>query len=432
MKIIPIGPSLVVLVGPSGSGKSTFCERHFNAREVVSSDAIREEFTGDKRRQDKNDVVFAEFHRRIAVKIQAGQRVVADATHLRDKDRRATAEVGLVLNVPVTYVVIDRPVEQKLHTGGWRLDVRMKGGIGLIEAHSETFKANENKILAGDNIKGVQVVDTRIDNFEVAQPMARDGAVTALASRGFKNVRVIGDVHGNVEGFDQATDASSDTFFLFLGDLLDYDPRGIHVVCEVVSMMRQGHAINIRGNHEKKITNWVIGERGDGFRGRISHGNDATTNVVKAMSPSQRAKWEADFLALVEMSPDWIQLGEWLFTHGAVHPDMWDNSMFRAHKNSKLESFAMFGETTGEVVNGFPVRKYDWVDLIPAQHHAVVGHAILSVDDPVIKTGTLGGEAVFLDTGSSKDLDGAPGHLSWMDFSINHNQLVFQGFGRQQ
>ncbi len=443
MKIIPTGPSLVVLVGPSGAGKGTFTERNFEAREVVSTDTLRVELTGDMTRQDKNDEVYKEFYRRITAKIAAGQRVVADATHLRDKDRRATAELGIMLDVPVTYVVINRSVEAKLQTGGWRLGVYMKGGLGLIETHEQTFVANEKKILAGDNFpKGrVQVVDTRVDEFRVANamPRHRDLIMPWLDLHGYDGVRVIGDVHGNLDGFEKAVDVPDTTFLLFLGDLVDYDSRGIEVVRRLVALMRDGRATSLRGNHEKKIFNWIMGERGDGFRGTISHGNDATVNVVKAMSGADRAKWEQTFIAMVEMSPDWIQIGRWLFTHGAAHHTMWDNELFRSPKNSKIESFAMYGETSGKFSNGYPERLYNWIDKIPPRHRVVVGHAVLSVDEPVTKEGP-GGHAIFLDTGSSKDITfdngnvepARRGHLSWLDFNLDKGLgIIMKGGGRE-
>ena len=249
MKIIPAGASVVVMIGPSGAGKSTFIEKHFPAREVVSSDAIRIELTGDIRRQDKNDEVFEELRRRVQVKIGLGQRVVIDATHLRDKDRKNSAHLGLDLDVPVTYVVVNRSVVSKLQTGGWRLDVTMKGGLGLIEQHEQTFVANEKKILAGDGLTrfGLQVVDTRVDDFKVVNEMDRANASIWLASRGFDSVRVIGDVHGNVEGFEKSIDVGDSTFLLFLGDLLDYDSRGILVVERAVEMVRSGRALSLRG-----------------------------------------------------------------------------------------------------------------------------------------------------------------------------------------
>jgi protein phosphatase len=442
MKIIPTGASLVVLVGPSGAGKGTFTERHFEAREVVSTDALRVELTGDMARQDKNDEVYTEFYRRIAAKIAVGQRVVADATHLRDKDRRATAEIGIMMDVPVTYVVINRSVESKLQTGGWRLNVHMKGGLGLIETHEQTFVANEKKILAGDSFpKGrVLVVDTRVDEFRVANAIPRhhDLVMPWLELNGYNEVRVVADVHGNLDGFEKAIDVPDSTFLLFLGDLVDYDARGIDVVRRLVAMMRNGRATSIRGNHEKKIFNWIMGERGDGFRGTVSHGNDSTVNVVKAMSGAERAKWEQDFISMVEMSPDWIQIGRWLFTHGAAHHTMWDNELFRSPKNSKMESFSMYGETSGKFNNGYPERLYNWVDKIPPRNRVVVGHAVLSVDDPV-RMQRAGGVAIFLDTGSSKDItfdngnmEPTRGHLSWLDFTLDRGHgLLMKEYGRE-
>jgi hypothetical protein len=218
---------------------------------------------------------------------------------------------------------------------------------------------------------------------------------------------------------------------LFLGDLLDYDTRGLEVVELAFQMVQDGRAISLRGNHEKKITNWVIQERGAGFRGTVSHGNDYTTNMLKSMSAGKRAKWESKFLGLVDMSPDWIQLDKFMFAHAAVHHSMWDDMLFRASKNSKQESFAMYGETSGKFVDGFPEPLYNWVETIPPRHIAVVGHAVLSPDEPVMKQGK-GGKAIFLDTGSSKEVDGVQGHLSWMDLTIDvKGKVAFDAFGRE-
>jgi predicted kinase len=435
MKTIPIGASVVIMIGPSGSGKSTFIEKNFDAREVVSSDDLRIEFTGDIRRQDKNDLVFQELGRRVMTKLAAGQRVVIDATHLRDKDRKVSAEYGLSINVPVTYVVVNRSVEEKLKTGGWRLNVTTKNGDGLIEAHEQTFRANEKKILAADGLKGVQVVDTRTDRFNVATALSRDTPVKDLLNRGYNKVRVIGDVHGNVKGFEKAMDMSVDTFPLFLGDLLDYDAGGIEVVENVLDMVRNGDALSLRGNHEKKIARYVeVTRSGEEFKGTVSHGNDVTVNALAEMTPSRRDAWETKFLSLVDLSPDWVRLDQMLFVHGAAHPYMWDNNVFRSHRGSKSESLAMFGETNGKFEGGYPERTYNWIDRIPFESTVVVGHAILSFEHPVVKNGALGGTAVFLDTGSSKSDwdDGKKGFLSWADLDLTQMKDRTLVFGSEQ
>ena len=443
-KIVPVGKSLVVLVGPSGAGKSHLIGEHFQPREVVSSDALREELTGDPMRHDKDNDVWNEFRRRITAKINAGQRVVADATHLRNAERKQTVMVGKDLGVPVIYMVVNRPMNVKYNHGGWRNNVYKKGGRTLMEVHEDTFNANLKEILRGDGLADM-VIDTRSDKFEVAQMMTRDPHLfmPTLLDKGFEYVRVVGDVHGNVAGLEKALDGVDDrgvTFFLFLGDIVDYGSGTLRTADAVQALVRQGEALSLRGNHERKIFNFVVQERGDGFRGTITHGNDVTTGMLKAADPRFRNEWEERFISLVDLSPDWVQIGsDHLFVHAASHRRMWDNPVFRAARNSSLESNALYGQTTGETDpnTGFPERLYDWVDEVPAGKTVTVGHAILSVDDPVVKRGNAGGTAVFLDTGSSKEEDrtGRPGKMSWSDFEIKSSRrgerLEFLEFGSE-
>ncbi len=446
MKTVPVSRALIVLVGPSGAGKSHFSNQYFEDREIVSSDNLRHEFTGDFRRQDKNNETFQEFHRRIEVKLKVGQRVVADATHIRNADRRHTAEIGKALGVPVIYMIVNRTWFEKDRDGGWRKNIRMKRGVTLMDSHQTTFESNEAEILRGDGIADM-VIDTRNDHFEVMQALPResDKIVDALLDRGFEFIRIIGDVHGNFYGLEKALngrdgrDGRGVTFPIFLGDIIDYGDETIRTAEVVSKLVMSGVAISIRGNHERKIANFITQERGNGFRGVLTHGNDVTTNRLKAMAPDSRTKIEDAILGLVDMSPDWIQLGDrLLLTHGAGHPRMWDNTIHRANRNSTLESFALFGKTTGKTdpVTGFPERDTSWIDDIKKGHRVIVGHSVLSVDSPVIMNGTGGGNAVFLDTGSSKELNGIPGHLSWADYKIvsgkcNPAQVQFIEFGSE-
>lgn len=154
------GVGLIILVGPSGAGKSSWLAANAQPEEIVSTDGIREELTGDFRDQSMNNQVFSLFHQRIHDRLQAGHRVYADATHLRTRDRLTTAQIGFDLNVPVTYLVINRPLEEKLITAGWREQVVINGK-SLVELHDETFRSNEKAILTGDG-KNVLVIDTRI------------------------------------------------------------------------------------------------------------------------------------------------------------------------------------------------------------------------------------------------------------------------------
>ena len=97
----------------------------------------------------------------------------------------------------------------------------------------------------------------------------------------------------------------------------------------------------------------------------------------------------------------------------------------------------MYGETSGKFIGGYPERLYNWVETVPSRYTAVVGHAVLSTDGPVTKQGQ-GGKAIFLDTGSSKEISdynegtSVKGHLSWMDLELDaHANVKFVSFGRE-
>ena len=81
-------PTMWVLVGLSGSGKSTIATQIANENPntvIVSSDAIREELTGNYEDQEHNEEVFKIFHDRIRKNLENKKNVIADATNLTMK-----------------------------------------------------------------------------------------------------------------------------------------------------------------------------------------------------------------------------------------------------------------------------------------------------------------------------------------------------------
>jgi protein phosphatase len=432
MKKITLGPTLVVLVGPSGAGKSTYAKQ-FPINEIVSTDGLREFFTGDHPRQDMDDTVREEFDRRILTRLEAGLRVVADATHIRDSDRRRTARLAAKVGAKLIYLVIDRPLESKLKTAGWRTNVRIDGKE-LVISHDETFHANLPKILNGDGLDAL-VIDTRKFVPDIIFPLARDthacrdieqAPLYDIQSRGYTGILVVGDVHGNVDGLMKmiAYARANKYFLLFLGDIVDYDPGTLTAADIVADLIFQGEAASIFGNHERKIFRWVTQERRDGFTGNLSSGNDVTVNQLKAMLPGERLRWETRFLGMCAQMPHTIRVPRYFFTHGAANPEMLTTDQFRFAPRSTEESLAVFGETTGELINGFPRRIYPWVENIPPRQTVVVGHDCRKQTHPLIVTGAAGGRAIFLDTGSSKPDRFPEGRLSGMILDIEDKKKI--------
>jgi predicted kinase len=157
---------LTILVGPSGAGKSAWVMSNLTTgsyeglQTVVSSDTIRHQLCGDFRDQSQNDKVFNVMHDIARTRLKAGLPVVLDATHIKNADRIKAARL-VPEDVPVRYVVINRPLEEKLKTGGWRNAVSVKGKT-LIEHHDQVFRSNRKASMKGDGLPNVTVEDLRV------------------------------------------------------------------------------------------------------------------------------------------------------------------------------------------------------------------------------------------------------------------------------
>lgn len=108
-------PKLYVMVGLSGSGKSTLAKQLTDAEKntiIISSDSIREELTGKVKDQSKNEEVFKIFHKRIREGLENKHNVVADATNITMKSRRAILSNVRSLDVHRVAYFVPKPFEQ--------------------------------------------------------------------------------------------------------------------------------------------------------------------------------------------------------------------------------------------------------------------------------------------------------------------------------
>jgi predicted kinase len=147
------GQKLMVLVGPSGAGKSTWAGQNCDIGSVVSSDAIRERLFGSIDAAGDQEPVFDMLRQETIRLLAAGRTAVIDATNLDSRHRIANAMIAPP-DMRVEYVIVDRPMDQKVATQGWRASKPW-----LMAKHAKDFEAALPQILARDGLRHVELRD---------------------------------------------------------------------------------------------------------------------------------------------------------------------------------------------------------------------------------------------------------------------------------
>lgn len=101
----------IMLVGLPGSGKSTYAEKQFPTFKIHSSDAIREELSGDVNNQSINELVFKTLHKRVKDDLTAGKDVIYDATNLNWKRRKEFLKELNKIDCFKSCILVATPIE---------------------------------------------------------------------------------------------------------------------------------------------------------------------------------------------------------------------------------------------------------------------------------------------------------------------------------
>ncbi len=228
-------------------------------------------------------------------------------------------------------------------------------------------------------------------------------------------ITIVGDVHGDYNALSQALSwaQARGNFTWFLGDIIDYGKDTLKTMNAVYRAVMDGHASLILGNHERKIARWL--DRGNKTM-HLSEGNKVTVNAIEKLNSVDKRQWIGRFRSLLAHSSLLAQFNNVTLVHGALHPSFWDN-----HSDDKaIEQFALYGE--GDYIGGKFRLTYKWMDKIPKDQMVFVGHDVVK-SYPVVKTGALGGQIVFLDTGCGKG-----GRLSSADLKFDTSGIHLECF----
>jgi len=371
MKVTIPELALVVLVGPSGCGKSTFAHRHFKATEVLSSDYCRGLVADDENDLSATDAAFDILHY-IAGKRLTGRRLtVVDATNVKAEDRKHLIALARKYHALAVTIVLNLPPKLCHERNESRPDRSF--GSHVVRQQSQALRRS----LRGLKREGFHHVTILSSPEEVE-------AVTIEREPLWTNRRhehgpfdIIGDIHGC---FDELVDLLASLGYqtnaapagpsarhpdgrkaVFLGDLVDRGPNSPAVLRLVMSMVAEGSALCIPGNHDLKFMRKLRGRDV-----RITHGLAETLTQLVDEPPESRDAIASFLYGLV--SHYVLDDGELVVAHAGLEEDL------QGRASARVREFALYGETTGETDEfGLPVR-YNWAGDYRGKAMVVYGH----------------------------------------------------------
>ena len=227
----------------------------------------------------------------------------------------------------------------------------------------------------------------------------------ALRARGHVGLRVVGDVHGDAEGFAAACEgaAAARLFVVQLGDLTDHGPDSPAVLRRMFALIDAGAGLFLLGNHDHKLRRALVGAK-------VDTSNGLAVTLAQIDVAEDRDALVARTIAEVARAPAWLRAGPSFFVHAGYHDAMLHKPPplgAGSEKPDGVVTRALFGQVTGRTrADGFPERLHNWVARIPAGLTVYCGHEVRSRDGLPYRDGN----ALFLDTGAGKG-----GHLAWVD-----------------
>jgi protein phosphatase len=389
--------SLVVMIGASGSGKSTFANKHFAPTEIVSSDRCRAVVSDDENNQAATEDAFALLHFIVAKRLKAGKLTVVDATNVKAEDRKHLLQLAKEYHCLAAAIVFDLPV-QICHERNQQRGNR-DFGIHVVQRHSHNLRKSLRSLDREFRYVHRFTNVAEIDQAEVVRKPLWNNRKTEHGP-----FDIIGDIHGCTDELelllDQlgyvATTGEQTGFWdfatyrhplgrrvLFVGDLVDRGIRNLDAVKLVRNMMAAGSALCVCGNHEFKLLRYLQGKKV-----QVNHGLGLTVAEIDAIPAEHQASYRQELGNFLDglLSHYVLDDGKLVIAHAGLKEEM------QGRSSGVVRSFAMYGETTGEVDEfGLPVRA-NWAKNYRGAATVVYGHV------PVLHAEWLN-NSIDIDTG---------------------------------
>jgi protein phosphatase len=394
--------SLVVLIGASGSGKSTFAKKHFLPTEVISSDTCRGLVSDDENSLDATSDAFDVLYYIARKRLAAGRLTVIDATNVQPESRKLLVALAREFHVLPVAIVLNLP-EKVCQT---RNENRSDRNFGphVIRNQRSSLRRSLRR-LKREGFRHVHIMES-VEEVDAARfervPLWND------KTEEHGPFDFIGDVHGCYDelesllvklGYQEIDPPKnspgwSDYCFahpegrkvVFVGDLIDRGPRAVDCLSVVRNMVRSGNAICVPGNHDVKLLRKLRGKDV-----AVKHGLAETLADIDRIPAEDRSSFQKELAEFLDslISHYVLDDGKVVVAHAGLPQHM------HGRGSGKVRSFALYGETTGEIDEfGLPVR-HNWASDYRGDAMVVYGHTPIPVAQWLNKTIDIDTGCVF-------------------------------------
>ncbi len=388
--------SLIVLIGASGAGKSTFARKHFKSTEILSSDYFRGLVSDDENDQAATKDAFDVLHYILAKRLAAGKLTVIDATNVQPESRKSLLNLAKQYHCFAVAIAFNLP-ESVCHERNKQRPNRQFGSH-VVRNHTRSLKRSF-KSLKRDCFRCIYKLSS-VEEIEAVEMVKQPKWTNRKDEQGAFDI--IGDVHGCCDVLEKlltklgyvakVNESNSDSFWnypvykhpegrkaIFVGDLIDRGERIIDTLKLVYNMLATDSALCILGNHENKLMRKLNGKNV-----KINHGLEQTMAEMETITAEQQQEINAFLKSLI--SHYVLDDGKLVVAHAGLREEL------QGRGSGYVRSFALYGETTGEIDRfGFPVR-YEWANEYRGKAMVVYGHT------PVLEAEWLN-NTIDIDTG---------------------------------
>jgi protein phosphatase len=369
--------SLVVLIGVSGSGKSSFARKLFKRTEVLSSDECRAWVSDDENNQHATDDAFDVLYYIAGKRLKNGLLTVIDATNVQKESRKGLVELARNYHCLPVAIVLDLPDKVCEERNKERPDRKFGGYV--IRQQAQQLKRSLRD-LKHEGFRQIYILRS-VEEVEAVTEVLREKLYNDKKDESGP-FDIIGDVHGCFDELQELlaklgyivdrTEITSTNYgfsvtapegrkAIFLGDLVDRGPDSPNVLRLVMSMVNSGVAYCVPGNHDLKLQKYLSGKQV-----QLKHGLEITVKQLESESIEFRKSVEQFLYGLI--SHYVLDNGKLVVAHAGLKEEM------QGRGSGAVRSFAMYGETTGEIDEfGLPVR-HNWAEEYRGKAKVVYGH----------------------------------------------------------